>query len=94
MGKQHPINKGYRMEESLRSYFLKTGYYVVRDVPFVYGGFDITDIDLWLYGRASSVSREITIVDAKNRRTPQAMERIFWVQGLRQATNATSGAKV
>ncbi len=90
MGKQTAIGKGHAMEESLRSYFLKAGYYVVRDVPFVYEGFDITDIDLWLYGRASSVSREVTIVDIKSRRTPQAIERIFWVQGLRQATRATS----
>jgi len=90
MGKQSAFGKGHAMEEALRSYFLKAGYYVVRDVPFVYEGFDITDVDLWLYGRASSVSREITIVDVKNRRTPQAMERIFWVQGLKQATKANS----
>jgi hypothetical protein len=78
------------MEELLRDYFLKAGYYVVRNIPFVYEGFDVTDIDLWLYGRASSISREITIVDIKNKKTPQAIERIFWVQGLRQATNATN----
>ncbi len=90
MAKQSNINKGHKMEELLRSYFLKAGYYVVRGVPFVYKGFDITDIDLWLYGRTSSVSREITIVDAKNKKTPQAIERIFWVQGLRLATKATN----
>jgi hypothetical protein len=78
------------MEELLRSYFLKAGYYVVRGVPFIYEGFDITDIDLWLYSRTSSVSREITLVDAKNKKTPQAIERIFWVQGLRIATKATN----
>ena len=78
------------MEEQLRSYFLKAGYYVVRGVPFIYEGFDVTDIDLWLYSRGSSVSREITIVDSKNKKTPQAIERIFWVQGLRIATKATN----
>ncbi len=82
--------KGPRMEELLRSYFLKAGYYVVRGVPFIYEGFDVTDIDLWLYSRTSSVSREITLVDAKNKKTPQAIERIFWVQGLRVATKATN----
>lgn len=82
--------KGPRMEELLRSYFLEAGYFVVRGVPFVYEGFDVTDIDLWLYSRTSSVSREITIVDAKNKKTPQAIERIFWVQGLRIACKATS----
>lgn len=82
--------KGSRMEELLRSYFLKAGYYVVRGVPFIYEGFDVTDIDLWLYSRTSSVSREITLVDAKNKKTPQAIERIFWVQGLRVATKASN----
>lgn len=90
MSKQPTINKGYKMEELLRNYFLKAGYYVARSVPFVYESFNITDIDLWLYGRASSVSREITIVDVKNKKTPQAIERIFWVRGLQQATRATN----
>ncbi len=84
------LPKGPRMEELLRSYFLKAGYYVVRGVPFVYEGFDVTDIDLWLYSRISSVSREVTLVDAKNKKTPQAIERIFWVQGLRIASKATN----
>ncbi len=90
MSKQTTLNKGHKIEELLRSYFLKAGYYVARGVPFTYEGFDVTDIDLWLYGRGSSVSREITIVDAKNKKTPQAIERIFWVQGLRFAIKATS----
>ena len=90
MSKGISTNKGHKAEECLRGYFLKSGYYVVRGVPFIYEGFNVTDIDLWLYGRASSVSREITIVDVKNKKTPQAIERIFWVQGLRQATNATN----
>lgn len=84
------VPKGAKMEELLRGYFLKAGYYVVRGVPFIYEGFDVTDIDLWLYSRTSSVSREVTIVDAKNRKTPQAIERIFWVQGLRAACRATN----
>ena len=50
------LDKGYKMEELLRNYFLQAGYYVIRGVPFVYEGFDVTDIDVWLYGRASSVS--------------------------------------
>lgn len=87
---KQPVSKGPVMEELLRSYFLKAGYYVARGVPFVYEGFDVTDIDLWLYSRTSSVSREVALVDAKNKKTPQAIERIFWVQGLRIATKATN----
>ena len=90
MKKQPAINKGFVMEELLRNYFLRAGYYAVRGVPFVYQEFDVTDIDIWLYGRMSAVSREITIVDAKNKKTPQAIERIFWVQGLKMATKATN----
>jgi hypothetical protein len=77
--------RGPRYEELLRTYFLKAGYFVVRGVPFVYEGFDVTDIDLWMYNRVSSVSRELSIVDIKNKRTPQAIERIFWTKGLREA---------
>jgi len=90
MEKRSSTNKGYKMEELLRNYFLQSGYYVVRGVPFIYEKVDVTDIDLWLYGRASSVSREIAIVDSKNKKTPQAIERIFWIQGLKQAIKATN----
>ena len=82
------LSKGMRLEEILRDYFLKTGVYVVRGVPFVYEQEDVTDIDLWMYSRTSSFSREITIVDIKNKKTPQALERIFWVNGLKQAIDA------
>ena len=84
------LGKGFTMEETLRFYFLQSGYYVARGIPFKYRNFDITDIDIWLYNRTSSVSREITIVDIKNKRTPKAIERIFWVKGLQQAVNANN----
>lgn len=78
------LPKGYRTEELLRRYFIRNGYFTVRGVPFVYGGFDITDIDIWLYDRPSSVSRHRIIVDTKNRNTPKTIERIFWTKGLQQ----------
>lgn len=78
-------NKGTQAEELLRFYFLKAGYYVIRGIPYKYDGFDITDIDLFLYSKNSGVSREKVIVDIKNKRTPQALERIFWVKGLQAA---------
>jgi hypothetical protein len=70
------------MEELLRRYFIRSGYFTVRGVPFVYDGFDVTDIDIWLYDRPSSVSRHRIIVDVKNKNTPKAIERIFWTRGL------------
>lgn len=78
------LSKGYQMEELLRRYFIRSGYFTVRGVPFVYEGFDITDIDIWLYDRPSSVARHRIIVDSKNRNTPKAIERIFWTKGLQQ----------
>lgn len=72
------------MEEALRGYFIASGFYVVRGVKFYFGGVDVTDIDVWLYARTSPVSRHRVIVDVKNKRTPQAMERIFWARGVQE----------
>ena len=77
--------KGPAAEEALRNYFLSIGYFVARGCKFGFQGFDVTDVDLWLYGRTSPLSRERANVDIKNKKTPQALERIFWAKGL-QAT--------
>ena len=81
---QRKSKKGSQMEETLRYFFIDLGYFVVRGVKFSYQGLNVTDIDLWLYMRPSSLTRERTNVDAKNKRTPQAIERIFWAKGLQQ----------
>jgi len=77
------LGKGEIAEESLRYYFVSQGYFTVRSVPFNYKNFDVTDVDLWLYMKSSSLARERTCVDVKRKRTPQAMERVFWTKGLR-----------
>lgn len=74
--------KGPAAEEALRNYFLSIGYFVIRGSKFRFNRFDVTDIDLWLYGRSSALSRERLNVDIKNKKTPQALERIFWAKGL------------
>lgn len=76
------IPKGPAAEEALRNYFLSIGYFVARGCKFTYSGFDVTDVDLWLYARNSPLSRERVCVDVKNKKTPQALERIFWAKGL------------
>jgi len=81
------LDKGYRMEERLRNYFLDLGFFVVRGIRFTYESFEITDVDLWLYNRPSSITRERIIVDIKSKKTPQAIERIFWTKGLMEALN-------
>lgn len=87
MENQQKISKGELMEELLRNYFLNSGYYVVRGIKYKYAGCDITDIDLFLYGRSSSLSRQRINVDIKNKKSPQAFERILWVNGLMKLLN-------
>lgn len=84
MNNQEQLFKGELKEEYLREYFLELGYYVVRGIKYNYENFEITDIDLWLYSRPSPISRERINVDIKNKRTPQAIERIFWTKGLKE----------
>lgn len=79
-----PTSKGAAMEEGLRRYFLSLGYYVLRGVKFKYHAFDVTDVDLWLYAKPSALARQRTCVDIKNKKTPQALERIFWAKGLKE----------
>jgi hypothetical protein len=76
------------MEEALRDFFGRAGYFAVRSVPVTHAGFDVTDVDIWLYSRSSNIARNITVVDAKNRKTPQAIERIFWAKGLASVIGA------
>lgn len=76
--------KGPDMEERLRSYFLNLGYFVVRGIKYQFNNTDVTDIDLWLYLRATPISRERINVDIKNKKTPQAHERIFWTKGIQE----------
>jgi hypothetical protein len=84
MEDQKIIYKGEQMEEQLRAYFLNLGYYVVRGVKYRYEGLDVTDVDLYLYGRSSSLTRDRINVDIKNKKSPQAFERILWANGLKK----------
>lgn len=81
---KRPVDKGGRAEEAIRYAFLQRGYFVARGLPYRYGGLDITDVDLLLYG-LTGAGREMINVDVKNKRTPQAMERTFWAMGIRAA---------
>jgi len=79
--------KGPDAEEALRNYFLSIGFFVIRGCKFKFNRCDVTDVDLWLYGRSSAISRERLNVDIKNKRSPQALERIFWAKGLQSVLN-------
>ncbi|WP_321518938.1 hypothetical protein [uncultured Bacteroides sp.] len=84
MENQTELFKGELMEEKLRFYFLNNGYYVARGVKYNFDGNEITDIDLFLYGRVSSLSRVRTNVDIKNKKSPKTFERILWAKGLQE----------
>lgn len=77
--------KGAVLEEVLRAYFLRVGFFVIRGVPFRFAGEDLTDVDLWLYERPTGTSRRVQICDIKYKQRPKAVERIFWTCGLADA---------
>jgi hypothetical protein len=77
--------KGSMLEEVLRAYFLRAGFFVVRGVPFRFADEDLTDVDLWLYDRPTGTSRRVQICDIKYKQRPKAVERIFWTSGLASA---------
>jgi len=78
-------DKGASLEEVLRNYFLKSGFFVVRGVPFRLAQDDATDVDLWLYERPTGSSRRVQICDIKYKQRPKAVERILWTSGLGRA---------
>lgn len=74
--------KGLELEELLRAYFLRAGFFVARGVAVLHGEDDLTDVDIWLYERPTGSSRRIQIVDAKSKNKPKAVERLLWTKGL------------
>ena len=85
--------KGFRLEELLKDHFLQAGYFVIRGVPFRIDGNDLTDVDLWLYERATGTARRRQIVDAKSKSKPKAVKRLLWTKGLAE-TLGVDGAYV
>ena len=79
------LPKGAALEEVLRAYFLRAGFFVIRGVPFRFADDDLTDVDLWLYERPTGTSRRVQICDIKYKQRPKAIERIFWTRGLADA---------
>lgn len=79
--------KGALLEELVRAYFARQGFFVLRSVPYRFDGEDVTDLDVWIYSRQAASARIRAIVDIKNKRTPKAFERILWVKGIQAALN-------
>ncbi len=82
MSKAKDGQKGIVLEELLRAYFLRAGFFVIRGVPISFEGDDLTDVDLWLYERPTGTTRRVQIVDIKYKQRPKAVERLLWTRGL------------
>lgn len=82
MNEKLSADKGSVLEEVLRAYFLRAGFFVIRGVPFRFADEDLTDVDLWLYERPTGSSRRVQICDIKYKQRPKAVERLFWTKGL------------
>ena len=87
MTEKPPYSKGYALEELLRAYFIRVGYFVIRGAPFRFADEGLGDIDLWLYDRPTGRSRRVQICDIKYKQRPKAAERILWTKGLVDALN-------
>lgn len=74
--------KGLETEELVRAYFLRAGFFVMRGIKLRHSGVDLTDIDMWVYERSATLARRRTIIDIKDKKTPQAAERLFFVKGV------------
>jgi len=83
--------KGAALEELVRAYFARQGFFALRGVSFRFDDEEVTDIDVWLYGRQSASLRTRTIVDVKDKRSPKAFERILWTRGVQLALGCDRG---
>jgi len=82
------VDRGGAAEEALRLYFQQLGAFVIRGVKVRAGRDHVTDIDLWVYTRASVHARHISIVDIKNKKRAKGYERLIWLKGLQSAVGA------
>lgn len=77
--------KGADLEELVRMYFARQGFFALRSISLRFEDEEVTDIDVWSYGRQSASIRTRTLVDVKDKRSPKAFERILWARGMQLA---------
>ena len=96
------LAKGAGLEELARAYFVRQGFVAIRSVSIQFEEEEVTDVDVWLYGRQGGGVRTRTLVDVKDKKSPKAFERIMWIRGMQLAlgcdravvTTTDSNAKV
>lgn len=79
------LAKGAGLEELARAYFSRQGFMAIRSVSIQFEDEEITDIDVWLYGRQGGGVRTRNLVDVKDKRSPKAFERVMWARGMQLA---------
>jgi hypothetical protein len=77
--------KGADLEELVRAYFARQGFFALRSVSLRFEEEEVTDIDVWAYGRQAASIRTRTLIDVKDKRSPKAFERILWARGMQLA---------
>lgn len=79
------LAKGAGLEELARAYFVRQGFVAIRSVSVQFEEEEVTDADVWLYGRQGGGVRTRTLVDVKDKKSPKAFERIMWARGMQLA---------
>ena len=79
------LAKGPGLEEMARAYFARQGYVALRSVSIQFEEEEVTDIDVWLYGRQGGGVRTRALVDVKDKKSPKAFERVMWARGMQLA---------
>ncbi|KQO48901.1 MULTISPECIES: restriction endonuclease [unclassified Methylobacterium] len=79
------LPKGAGLEELARAYFARQGFLAIRSVSIQFEDEEVTDVDVWLYGRQGGGVRTRALVDVKDKKSPKAYERIMWVRGMQLA---------
>lgn len=77
--------KGAGLEELARAYFARQGFVAFRSVAIQFEEEDVTDVDVWLYGRQGAAIRTRAVVDVKDKKSPKAFERVMWARGMQLA---------
>ncbi|AXJ96484.1 MULTISPECIES: restriction endonuclease [unclassified Sphingomonas] len=81
------LAKGAGLEELARAYFARQGFVAIRSVSIQFEEEEVTDVDVWLYGRQGGGVRTRALVDVKDKKSPKAFERIMWARGMQLALN-------
>ena len=79
------LAKGAGLEELARAYFARQGFVAIRSVSIQFEEEEVTDVDVWLYGRQGGGVRTRALVDVKDKKSPKAFERIMWARGMQLA---------